>query len=74
VRLVAHCRHPSMRCLQPRGQQSVAFGFRRKPESMLKMTKASVDCFHGRSVSAEAADNRAASSLDIGWSSAEKYC
>ena len=35
--------------------------------------ESSDDCFHGRSLSAEAADNRAASSLDIGWSSAEKY-
>jgi hypothetical protein len=35
-----------MRCLHPRGQQSVGFGFRRKPEPILKMTKASVDCFH----------------------------
>jgi integrase len=41
---------------------------------ILKPVEASDDCFHGRSVSAEAADNRAASSLDIGWSSAEKYC
>lgn len=35
-----------MRCLQPRGQQSVCFRFRREPESILKMPKASVDCFH----------------------------
>ena len=47
VRLVAHFRYPPIRCLQPRGQQSVGFGFRREPESVLKMTKASVDCFHG---------------------------
>jgi hypothetical protein len=73
VRLVAHCRHPSIRCLQPRGQQSVGFGFRREPESILKMMKASDDCFH-RQAPGEAADNRSPSSLDIGWSSAERYC
>ena len=27
MRLVAHCRYPPMRCLQPRGQQSVLFRF-----------------------------------------------
>lgn len=46
VRLVAHFRHPSMRCLQPRGQESICFRFWREPKSILKLAKTSSESLH----------------------------
>jgi hypothetical protein len=52
---------------------SVIFRLTRRTKSVRKPEEASDDGFH-KQAPGEAADNRSASSLDIGWSSAERYC
>lgn len=46
MRLVAHFRHPPMRSLHPRGQESICFRFWREPKMILKLAKTSSESLH----------------------------